>query len=300
MPASNKRSLISFDYAIKNKLRKKSNYDILEGFLSVLLCQQVVIISLPESEGNKDNANSKANKVDILCENNFGELILIELQYYSEVDYLQRMLFGASKLITDHLESGQKYDQVKKVYSINIVYFDLGQGTDYVYYGKTAFFGLHDQDELQMNETLHKKMKKENIYQIFPEYYIIKVNNFDNIVKNPLDEWIYYFKNNKLPKGFKAKGLEKVEAELKLDAMNTQEKIEYNDYMKSMGITESMFETAQLEGEIKGRRKERDENNRTFTISLIKNTEFDNEKISILVGVDASFVKTIREEMRLS
>ena len=57
---------------------------------------------MPESESNQDNADDKTNKVDIFCKNQKGELLLIELQYYSEWDFLHRMLFGTSK------DSGQR------------------------------------------------------------------------------------------------------------------------------------------------------------------------------------------------
>ena len=115
------------------------------------------------------------------------------------------------------------------------------------------------------------------------------MNNFDNIAKDPLDEWIYYFKNNKLPERYKAKGLDKVEAKQKIDTMNTKEKIEYEDYMKGLVVSKSMIETAKLEKEY--------EDNRKFTLSLISNTDFSDEKIAMLVGVDTIWVSEIRKEL---
>ena len=43
--------------------------------------------------------------------------------------------------------------QIKKVYSINIVYFGLGQGTDYVYEYDGKFIGIHNGDILQPTHT---------------------------------------------------------------------------------------------------------------------------------------------------
>ncbi len=283
----------------------KSKLHILEGFLSELLRQEVVIKSIPESETNKANADSKYNKFDLLCENEHGELLAIELQFYPEVDYLRRMLFGTSKLITDYLTEGSPYEHVKKVYSINIVYFDLGQGTDYVYYGRTTFHGLHHNDLLNLSSTQQKKLQKEYIHQLYPEYYIIKVNNFGDVAKDSLDEWIYYLKNNQLPERYTAKGLDKVEAQLKIDAMKTEEKAEYRDYMKNLIVTKSMIETVRLESEAKGEAKgeargkleERTEANREFTINLITNTDFDDAKIAQLVGVGEAWVAEIRKSL---
>jgi predicted transposase/invertase (TIGR01784 family) len=305
MPLSAKRPLISFDWAIKRLLRQKANYEILEGFLSELLRQDVVVKAIHESESNKANAASKYNRVDILCDNYKGELLLIELQFYPEMDFLHRMLFGTSKLITDYMKEGTPFENVKKVYSINIVYFDLGQGTDYVYYGKTAFYGLHHQDELKMPAAQQKKLQKEHIHQIFPEYYIIKVNNFDDIAKDTLDEWIYYLKNNLLPDRFKAKGLDKVEAKLKLEAMTPEERKEYKDYHDNLVISQNMLDTARWEGlfegekkgEVKGEIKGMTKANRNFAEYLISNSDFSDAKIATLVGVDEAWVAAIRKEL---
>lgn len=53
------------------------------------------------------------------------------------------MTNGVSKAITEYIGLGKPYEEVRKVYSINIVYFELGQGKDYVYHGKTEFVGIH-------------------------------------------------------------------------------------------------------------------------------------------------------------
>lgn len=288
LPSS--RPLISFDWAIKRLLRQKANYGILEGFLSELLRQDIIIVNMPESESNRDNSDEKANKVDILCENHKGELYLIELQYYSEWDFLHRMLFGTSKLITDYLKVGEPYGALKKVYSINIVYFELGQGIDYVYHGKTAFKGLHHFDTLQMSPAQQAKLQKETIYQIFPEYFIIKVNNFDNVAKDTLDEWIYYFKNNALPNLFRAKGLDKVEAQLKVDAMTAQEKINYEAHLKNLAISHSMLETAKIEGNFEGEAKKAKDAARKLIIR-----GFSNEDIADITGLGINEIEEYRQ-----
>jgi predicted transposase/invertase (TIGR01784 family) len=282
------RPLISFDWAIKRLLRQKANYGILEGFLAELLRQDITIRNIPESEANVDDLYDKTNKVDILCENEQGELLLIELQYYSEFDYFHRMLFGTSKLITDYLKVGEPYSLVKKVYSINIVYFELGQGTDYVYHGKNEFRGIHTNDILQVNQSQKETFRKEQVHQIYPEYYIIKVNNFDNVAKDSLDEWIYYFKNNTLPDRFNAKGLSKVAEQLKIDNMSTQEKVNYEAHLKNLSISQNMLETAKLEGKLEGQLD-------TAHNLMVKG--FANEEIADLTKLPLSMIMKLRNEL---
>ena len=132
---------IRFDWAMKRMLRDKANHEVIEGLLTSLLGEKVTIKEFLESEGNQKYEDDKFNRVDILAENDRDELLIIEIQNTRELAYFQRMLYGVSKAITDYMELGDKYDKVRKVYSINIVYFDLGQGEDYVYHGKTIFKG---------------------------------------------------------------------------------------------------------------------------------------------------------------
>ena len=259
---------------------------------------------MPESETNKNDPEDKSNKVDILCEDLHGDIMLIELQYYSEWDFFHRMLFGTSKLIADYLKIGEPYANIKKVYSINIVYFELGHGTDYVYHGTTSFSGLHHHDTLQISPAQQEKLKKESVYQVFPEYYIIKVNNFDNVAKDRLDEWIYYLKNNALPERYTAKGLDKVAAQLKVDAMTTQEKINYEAHLKNLAISHSMLETAKLEGILEGeqRGEQRGEvkgelKKGKITAQKLILRGFPNEDIADITGLSMDLIEQIRKEM---
>ncbi|MCP4164118.1 MAG: hypothetical protein GY760_29005, partial [Deltaproteobacteria bacterium] len=97
------RRLVTFDWAIKNILRDKANFDILEGFLTELLKKDITIIELLESESNKEHSRDKYNRVDLLAKDNQDVQFLIEVQYEKELDYFHRILFGTSKLVTQYL-----------------------------------------------------------------------------------------------------------------------------------------------------------------------------------------------------
>ena len=121
-------SYIRFDWAMKRLLRDKANFAVLEGLLTTLLDEKITIVRMLESESNQEEEYDKYNRVDMLAENSKGELILVEVQNNNEYAYFQRMLFGTSKLITEYIKRGEGYEKVRKVYSINIVYFSLGSG----------------------------------------------------------------------------------------------------------------------------------------------------------------------------
>ena len=101
-----KNSLIRFDWAVKRLLRQKSNFVVLEGLLSTLLKEDIRIVRMLESEGNKEHAGDKFNRVDMLAENSKGELVIVEVQNNRELDYFHRMLYGVSKAITEYIRFG--------------------------------------------------------------------------------------------------------------------------------------------------------------------------------------------------
>ena len=121
---SGKNRYIRFDWAAKYMLRSKADYAIFEGLITVLVGEKLEIVELLESESNQEHANDKFNRVDIKAKDSKGRIILVEIQQSRELDYLQRMLYGVAKTKTEHMGKGYGYDQVKKVYSINI--FRLG------------------------------------------------------------------------------------------------------------------------------------------------------------------------------
>ena len=100
-------------------------------FLTALLGEDIIIDSILESERNMNHAEDKQTKVDLLVKNSKGELLIIEVQSRYKQDYLMRILYGAAKLMANNMYRGMEYQEVKKVISVNNVYFDLGHGTDY-------------------------------------------------------------------------------------------------------------------------------------------------------------------------
>lgn len=225
--------LIRFDWAMKRMLRDKANFVVLEGFLSVLLGEKIKIKTILSSQSNKDDEDDKYNDVDVLVENDKGEHIIIEVQNTKQYDYFHRILFGASKVITEYIDEGEAYAKVKKVISITIAYFDLGQGKDYVYHGITEFKGIHQGDVLKLSTKQKDLYKKSKVHEIYPEYWIIKAGVFDEEeVNSKLDEWIFFLKTGEVREDFTADGLP--EAKEKLDKMKLtkEERLSYERYIQ--------------------------------------------------------------------
>jgi predicted transposase/invertase (TIGR01784 family) len=285
---------IRFDWAAKRMLRDKKNFDILEGFLSELLKEDIKIEGLLESEGNQEEENDKFNRVDLYAENSKGEHIIIEIQNTRELDYLMRMLFGTSKAILDYMPVGAKYSAIKKVIAVSIVYFDLGQGDDYIYVGQTRFMGLHNNSELQLTPTQKKLFGKQYVHQTYPEYYLIRTPKFNDIINEPLDEWIYFFKNSEVLDSFKAKGMNEVREKLNLMKMTDAERKKYDKYVERLSDEASYADTLKIEAEEKVREDERKKNKLEIALKLIE-MNLTNAQIVIATELTEEEIENIRK-----
>ena len=259
----NGENYIRFDWAMKRLLRNKANHAVLEGFLSSLIGKKFKIDKFLESESNQEDEEDKYNRVDILAESEDGELCIIEVQNSRELSYFHRMLYGVSKAITEYIGLGKPYEEVRKVYSINIVYFELGQGKDYVYHGRTEFRGIHEpHDELKLSVRQNERffgnkekdiLKRKGAADVFPEYYVLRVNDFDKVAKTPLDEWIEFLKTGSISTKATAAGLTEARECLRVDSLSPSDKQAYYRHMESVRHMKSLFDTSRDEGYQEGR-----------------------------------------------
>jgi len=169
------------------------------------------------------------------------------------------MLFGVSKLVTEYINRGEGYENVRKVYSVNIVYFSLGHGKDIVYHGKTEFRGIHENDILELTPFQRQTFKVDAVSQLYPEYYILKVNDFNKVAKTPLEEWIYYLNTGEIPETAHAPGLAEVRERLKVDGMTKGEREAYYRHLDNIVILRNNIYTERAEGRAEGRMEGRAE-----------------------------------------
>ena len=255
---------IRFDWAIKRLLRQKANFGVLEGFLTVFLGEPITIMEILESESNQTSAEDKFNRVDIKARNSKDEIIIIEIQNTRELYYLERVLYGVAKAITEHIHLGDSYREVKKVYSISILYFDLGVGSDYLYHGQNHFIGVHTGDQLQIRTKEQNAIITRLLAEIFPEYILIRVNEFDKVAVTPLDEWMRYLKDGIIAADTTAPGLGEAREKLKYYSMTDKERRAYDEHLNAIMIQNDVLNAAKLEGQMEGRMEERLSNARNL------------------------------------
>jgi len=297
---SNKK-LIRFDWAMKTLLRDKANFDILEGFLSALLeDDNITILNILESETNQTDETDKFVRVDMLIEDSQKRKIYIEIQNTRETDYLESLLYSTSKIIVEHQKISKDFSDVSKVISISILYFNLGIGEDYIYYGTTNFKGLNTGEYLKIKQreeipnSLAPKYKMVD-KEIFPEYYLITVERYKNIINKRIDEWIYLFKNNEIASGSKSRNIDKAEQKLLEINMSEIERKRYEKYLIYFVRDNDVLKTARIEGKIEGKIEERIE----IAIEMIKEGE-SNDKIKKYTKLSDEEINELRNKLNIN
>ncbi len=158
-----------------------------------------------------------------------------------------------AKAITEHISLGETYYHVKKIYSISILYFDIGIGSDYLYYGQNNFIGVHTGDKLQVNVKEKNAIVTRMPAEIFPEYVLIRVNEFDKVAVTPMEEWMRYLKSGVIRPDTTAPGLEEAREKLKYYSMTPQERMAYDEHLTAVMIQNDVIDSAKLEGRLEGR-----------------------------------------------
>ena len=243
---------VMFDWAID-----KANFGVLEGLMTVLIGTDIKILEILESESNRESAIDKSNRVDVKAKTASGEIVLVEVQLAHESHFMQRILFGASKAIVEQLQKGQDYDNIKKVYSINVLYFDLGEGEDYVYHGTTTFRGMTFPDSVLKFNRRESEIVREGASvvspaEVFPEYFLLRVNQFNEVAKTPIEEWMEYLKKGIIKPDTQTPGLQEAREKLDYMRMSYADRKAYERFMINLRADLDVWETAKRDGWYEG------------------------------------------------
>ena len=298
-----KSRYIRFDWAIKRILRDKANKEVLEGLITVLLGEPVTITEILESESNKERFEDKSNRVDVKAKTAAGEYIIVEVQLTKERDFFQRILFGTATTINDQIGIGKDYSVIRKIYSINILYFEFGCGDDYAYHGVTTFRGMTKKDSvLQLKTPSEEKYISESTKrmtmpeEVFPEYFLLLVSHFNEMARTPIEEWMEYLKDGAIRDDTTTPGLQAAREKLAIMSMTEKERREYRDFMVSVHAAKDNWDTmrdeARAEGLAEGR-AEGERNKAMETARRMKAKGYPLEDIAEISGLTVEAINRL-------
>lgn len=111
------------DLVFKMIFGNPNNHEVLIGFLQSVLDipkEEYDTIELVDPNFRIDELGGKLGILDVKLHTKSGSVINIEIQVKKASDLKQRILFYVSRMITEQLPEGERYDKIKRVISIMI------------------------------------------------------------------------------------------------------------------------------------------------------------------------------------
>ncbi len=286
------KTLVSLDYAIKYLLKDKNDYEIVEGFISALLqdagYQPVKITALLESESNKEVNEMKRSIADLVVEDQQGHKYIVEIDRSYTNLFLNKACFNSCRLIVDNISANQDYTQIKKIFHINLLYFSDEAMKSPLYHGKTIFREIDNQHPMNLH-LADMGCRIFDLCDVFPEYFVISIPLFDDIIRKELDEWLYFAKHSEVRDDFKSPSMKKLAERLNILKMTDKERSIYNHYVsKSLKARDYI-----ISAETKGRKEGREEGREEEKIALAKEMFLNNEPMEKII----KYTKLTKEQI---
>ena len=290
------KPLVSFDYAIKYLLKNKGDYEIIEGFISAVLKSQgyeaVKIVSLLETESNKEDELGKSSLADLVVEDGHNHKYIVEIERNYKESFIHKACFNTSRLIIDHLGEGVDYTKIVKVFHISLLYFPVGNGA--VHHGKTVITDIETHEPLSFHLENKATGQIYDAVDVMPEYFFISVPLFNDRLEKEIDEWLYVLKYDNIPENFSSPYMQKVANRLAILKMSPEERNGYFNYMKKIYDDRDALQAATNMGIFKGRIEGRAEGkieNQIETIMKMINFGMSLEEISNLLELSMAEIE---------
>ena len=153
--------------------------------------------------------------------------------------------------------------------------------------------------ELVMNPLIEGVIIPHLPDEVSPEYYILRINEYDKIPETPIDEWMTYLKTGKVKKNTRTPGLQEVKKKLQIQSMTPKERREYDAHMDTIMVQNDVLDTARDEGRARGLEEVRAEVRASIARNLLV-SGMDTDTICTVTQLSKQEVEAIRRDMDTS
>ena len=207
--------------------------------------------------------------------NDKGEIIIVKIQNIRKLYYLEQVLYGVAKTITEYISLGE----------------------DYLYHGQNHFICVHTKDQLVVNTKERSVIVSKLSPEIFPEYILIRINKFDKIAVTPLEEWRDYLKRGTIRPDTMTPGLGEAREKLRYYSMTPEDRYAYDEHLNAVMIQNDVLDSAKLEGYQEGLAESRAENKEKGKAKGLAKGEteanLENAKKMKAMGIDLEMIRQI-------
>ena len=186
---------ITDDYIFKRVFAYKGNESVLKDFLEAILKKEIQKVTIKNPEIIPYEKGEKRGLLDIKAEINDGTMIDVELQMKNEKNTEERATEYMGKMISEQLQVGEDYQNLKKSIVIFITNYNFLKRNSYHSVGRLKFEKTLKEEYVELGYE-----KEDEIASEYIEYHYIELPKYKN--KNPkdftkLDQWMCIFTQNR-------------------------------------------------------------------------------------------------------
>ena len=279
------------DLAFKKIFGNENKKEILISFLNSVLDfkdeKTIVEVTLDNPYQLPDIKELKETILDIKARNKNGDKFIVEMQKKDLSDFDKRSLYYTSKAYVSQIQKGEELKNLKKVYYIAILNFNMFDNKNYI-----------SRHLIINQETTTQDLKDF-------EFTFIELKKFNTKLEDlnsTIDKWIYFINNaskfDLIPKEYE-------DIKEFQEAFEIANKFSWNqkelDYYDSMDLRQAddknALDTAEQKGVKKGIEQGIEQGKLKEKLTIAKNLLdiLDNETIAIKTGLLIQQIKDLRK-----
>ena len=288
------KPLVSFDFAIKYLLKNKGEFQIVEGFISALIgafgYSPVKIKAVLDAESNKEEGKLKQSIADVVVADEQDNKYIVEIDRSYTSSFLYKACFNTSRLVVDSISTKENFSTIKKIFHINLLYFIPKNMETPLYHGKTLFKNLVGSGPLDIHiSDLGGEIF--DAHHVLPEYFVISIPSFNDVIKQEIDEWLYVMKYSKVPEDFHSPYMSQVAERLSVLKLSSEERSFYDEEKLADLKARDYLTSAEAKG--------REEGMQAKEIEIAKNMlskGYTHEEVQDLTGLSMSQIAQLAQE----
>ena len=183
------------DYIFKRVFAYKGNESVLKDFLEALLKIEIKGIKITNPEIIPYEKGEKRGLLDIKAEINDGTMIDVEMQMKNERNTDERATEYMGKMISEQLQVGEDYQNLKKSIVIFITNYNFLKRNSYHSVGKMKFDKTIEDEYVNMGYDEEDELASKYIEVHYIELPKFKKKELSKFTK--LDQWMCIFTQNK-------------------------------------------------------------------------------------------------------
>ena len=120
-----------------------------------------------------------------------------------------------------------------------------------LHHGKVIFHEIDNKHPIDIH-LIDRGMQMFDAHNIFPEYFLISIPLFDDVIKAEIDEWLYLMKHSEVKDDFKSPYMKKAAERLSILKMSNQEREVYDTYVMDSMKGRDYLISAEAKGKAEG------------------------------------------------